>query len=100
MSEPGWQAIRLALVALAIGFLGVFAHHLWEKVRYLAEENVAWGELRLGILLRQYRSPADVLEAFREDAEQIAQDRAFPYTIPADLLDSVHGLGPRAESDA
>lgn len=80
--SPPWIALRLTLVAFAVGILIRFALSAWTQVKYLGEENREWGEIRYDILIRELETPKAVEEAMRERAMELQRRRLFPFRLP------------------
>lgn len=82
------NALRLILLAPTIPFLLALAWSFWRTARKGALTLAHLGDLRSGILLG-HTPPGKILEALKETMKTVAEDRAFPYVLPASVLEGI-----------
>ena len=87
--DDGWAVLRLALLLLALAFLGRFAYYIWKHIIELQLETSAWRLLRLGILAEDFASAAEVRAAARELEKVVIRARTFPYTVSDEVMEAV-----------
>ncbi len=81
-SGPSWTELRLVLLASAIGILIRFGAHTWTQIKWLGEENEAWGAIRVKILFGDLKTQGDVFDALKKEAEDVLRRRHFPFKLP------------------
>jgi hypothetical protein len=80
--SPPWIAVRLTIIAFAVAVLARFALNAWTQVKYLGEENRAWGEIRADILLRRLETTKAVEQAMNDRGRRIQERRLLPFKVP------------------
>jgi hypothetical protein len=80
--SPPWIALRLTIIAFAIGVLVRFASNAWIQVNFLGEENREWGAIRYDILVRKLETPEAVEEEMSKRAQSLQEKRLLPFKLP------------------